>query len=117
MERRQTTNLPVVVPIGHHQGVRKKAITRLPEKQVDRYLEDNKTTDIDRFGKRLSHFQIHIVNNMHKALHEEPWFVAGNVLSLKRLGTQLCPRNRYADPHRNQARLPQLPTEFYDKKI
>lgn len=54
---------------------------------------------------------------MSKALYQGPWFVAGSFLSVKRWEPNFVPKAVIVSHTAIWTRLPQFPTEFYDKSI
>ncbi|KAH0636156.1 hypothetical protein KY290_036581 [Solanum tuberosum] len=55
--------------------------------------------------------------NMHKALHEGPWFVIGSFLSARRWESNFVPNETMEYHTAIWIRLPQLPIEFYGREI
>ncbi|XP_019244287.1 PREDICTED: uncharacterized protein LOC109224157 [Nicotiana attenuata] len=55
--------------------------------------------------------------NMAKALHLGPWFVFENFLSLRKWEPKFVPQEATLSTTAIWIRLPQLPTEFYDKEV
>nr|XP_033508752.1 uncharacterized protein LOC117273670 [Nicotiana tomentosiformis] len=55
--------------------------------------------------------------NMAKALHLRPWFVSGNFISVRIWEPKFVPQEATLSSTAMWIRLPQLPTEFYDKEI
>ncbi|KAK4726532.1 hypothetical protein R3W88_031449 [Solanum pinnatisectum] len=83
------------------------------------YLK-NKITNLwklnpNRPQERLSIAKFSQVQSMSKILHEGPWFVAGQFLSVKRWEPNFIPHQSTITHIAIWASLPQLPTEFYDK--
>lgn len=54
---------------------------------------------------------------MSNALHEGPWFLAGNFLKLRRWEPNFIPEAAIVTHTAIWIRLPQLPIEFYDRNI
>lgn len=52
-----------------------------------------------------------------KVLREGPWFVTGHFISVRKWEPNFVPSGYQIDSTAIWLRLPQLPTEFYDKKI
>ncbi|XP_019224117.1 PREDICTED: uncharacterized protein At4g02000-like [Nicotiana attenuata] len=55
--------------------------------------------------------------NLVKALQKGPWFLSGNFLSVRRWEPKFVPQEATLSFTAIWVRLPQLPTEFYDKEI
>ncbi|XP_019252829.1 PREDICTED: uncharacterized protein LOC109231637 [Nicotiana attenuata] len=55
--------------------------------------------------------------SMVKALHLGPWFVSGHFLSVRKWEPKFVPQEATLTSTAIWTRLPQLPTEFYDKAI
>lgn len=56
-------------------------------------------------------------DNMHKDLHEGPWFAIGKFLSVRRWEPNFVPEEDTQTHSVIWIRLPQLPTKFYDRNI
>ncbi|KAG5571805.1 hypothetical protein H5410_061571 [Solanum commersonii] len=57
------------------------------------------------------------IENANKVLHEGPWFVVGNFLSVRRWEPTFVPQEATDSHTAIWVRLPQLHTEFYNQKI
>lgn len=55
--------------------------------------------------------------NTNKVLHEGAWFIAGNFVSVWKWEPNFVPQSSTISHTAMWARLPQLPTKFYDKAI
>lgn len=55
--------------------------------------------------------------NMEKALHGGPWFIMGHFLSVRNWEPNFVPEKSKIQSTAIWIRLPQLPTEFYNKEI
>lgn len=57
------------------------------------------------------------LTNTNKVLHEGPWFIAGNFVSARKWESNFVPNSSIITHTTIWARLPQLPTEFYDRSV
>ncbi|XP_019255049.1 PREDICTED: uncharacterized protein LOC109233623 [Nicotiana attenuata] len=55
--------------------------------------------------------------NLVKAIQKGPWFISGNFLSVRRWEPKFVPQEATLSFTAIWVRLPQLPTEFYDKEV
>lgn len=58
-----------------------------------------------------------MVGSLNRALHEGPWFIAENFLSIKKWEPNFVPQNTSLTHTAIWVRLPHPPTEFYDRQI
>lgn len=56
-------------------------------------------------------------DNKNKVLHEGPWFMDENFISVRKWEPNFVPKKETITHTATWARLPQLPTEFYDKQV
>lgn len=61
--------------------------------------------------------KFNLEENTNKVLHESPWFIPGNFISFRKWEPNLVPQQSMIIHTTIWARLPQLPTEFYEKHI
>ncbi|KAK4733789.1 hypothetical protein R3W88_008050 [Solanum pinnatisectum] len=95
---------------------KKITYTYLKNKLVDLWKPSEPLTLID-LGCEYFIAKFSNQASLHKALHEGPWFVAGNFLSVKKWEQNFVPDTSILTHTAIWARLPQLPTEFYDRQI
>lgn len=56
-------------------------------------------------------------HNFHHALHDGPWFVYGNFISIKKWDPKFFVSHAYVVHTGIWIQLPELPTKFYDFNI
>ncbi|KAK4733746.1 hypothetical protein R3W88_008007 [Solanum pinnatisectum] len=90
--------------------------TYLKNKLVDLWKLNEPLTLVD-LGSDYHITKFSQVQSMSRVLHEGPWFVTGHFLTVKRWEPNFVPHQDNMTHTTIWARLPQLPTEFYDKSI
>lgn len=88
----------------------------LKNKLIDMLKPTEPLTPID-LGWDYCIAKFTLPGNKNIALHGGPWFVAGNFLSIKQWEANFVPELASQTHTATWARLPQLPTEFYDRDI
>ncbi|XP_070010530.1 uncharacterized protein [Nicotiana sylvestris] len=71
-------------------------------------IQSTLTQEKVKFGKE---------ENLVKAIQKGPWFISGNFLSVRRWEPKFVPHEATLSFTAIWVRLPQLPTEFYDKEV
>lgn len=88
----------------------------LKQKLQDLWQPSELVTLID-LGNDYHVVKFHLEDNRNKVIHEGPWFIARNFISVRKWEPNFVPKEKTIIHIAIWARLPQLPTEFYDKKI
>ncbi|XP_019232333.1 PREDICTED: uncharacterized protein LOC109213040 [Nicotiana attenuata] len=88
----------------------------LQSKLIDFWKPSEKLILID-LGLDFFIVKFSLEKNMAKALHLGPWFVSGNLLSLRKWEPNFVPQEATLSTIAIWICLPQLPKEFYDKEI